>query len=102
MLGAQSDPLFLTRTEKVNQRQIAAALREAVFTPGKPGSLKIIADTGNVDYFIRRAIETLKYSLSSPTKNQKTDYLTIALSLIALSKVTINEQISSFDSVHEK
>ena len=76
----------------MNKRQIAATLREAVFTPGKPGPLKIIADVGDVDYFIRRATETLKCSLSSPTKNQKIDYLNQALSLIAMGKVTLNDE----------
>ena len=72
----------------MNKRQIATALREAVFTPGKPGPLKIISDVGNPDYYIKRSIEFLARSLESPTQEQKTYYLNMALSLIALAKVT--------------
>ena len=72
----------------MNKRQIAKALREAIFTPGKPGPLKIIADVGNADYYINRSIEFLTLSLESPTIDQCLYYQNMALSLIALAKVT--------------
>lgn len=76
----------------MNKRQITKALREAAFTPNKPGPLKIIADVGNTDYYITRAIEFLALSLESPSYDQCTYYLNMALSLIALAKVEINEK----------
>ena len=76
----------------MNKRQIARALREAVFTPGKLGPLKIIADVGDADYYINRAREFLTLSLDSPTIEQQFYYLDMALSLIALAKVTKTEE----------
>ena len=79
----------------MNKRQIAKALREAVFTPGKPGPLKIIADVGDADYYINRAREFLTLSLESPSIDQHIYYLNMALSLIALAKVNINEETNN-------
>ena len=76
----------------MNKRQIAAALREAVFTPGKRGPLQVIADVGDVDYYIRRAAEFLTLSLTALTEDQCFKYLNNALSLIALAKVTIDSE----------
>ncbi len=81
----------------MNKRQIAKALREAVFTPGKPGPLQIISDVGNVDYYINRSREFLTLSLTSLTQCQKLYYLNMALSLIALAKVEINPEPKSTD-----
>ena len=76
----------------MNKRQIAKALREAVFTPGKPGPIKIIADVGSTDYYINRSREFLTLSLESPTFDQCTHYLNMALSLIALAKVNMDNE----------
>jgi len=75
----------------MNKRQITATLREASFSPGKLGPMKIIADVGNVDYYINRSREFLSLSRSALTLEQKRYYLNMALSTIALAKVTIDE-----------
>lgn len=69
------------------QRQIAAALRDAVFAPGKPGPMKVIADVGNFDYYIRRAQELLINVHCAPTADQRDHYLQHVLSVLALAKV---------------
>jgi hypothetical protein len=71
-------------TLKITKRQLQAALRESVFTPKDPGPLKAIVDVGNRDYYIRRAKEFLDLSL----ENGSYPYLTLAISLIALAKLT--------------
>lgn len=75
----------------MNKTQIAKALREAVFAPSKQGPLKVIADVGNLDYYIRRAMESLLLSLTALTADQRIAYLNTALSLIALAKVTVQD-----------
>lgn len=75
----------------MNKTQIAKALREAVFAPSKQGPLKVIADVGNLDYYIRRAVESLTLSLTALTTDQRVAYLNTALSLIALAKVTVQD-----------
>lgn len=75
----------------MNKSQIAKALREAAFSPGKQGPLKIIADVGNINYYIRRAMEFLTLSLTALTPEQKVEYFNNALSMIALAKVKTQE-----------
>jgi hypothetical protein len=79
--------------KEMNKTQIAKALREAVFAPGKQGPLKIVADVGNLDYYIRRASENLILSLTALTTDQRVYYLNTALSLTALAKVTAQESL---------
>ena len=69
------------------KREIAAALRSAIFSPGKPGPLRVIADVGDLNYYIRRAQELLTLSLTALTTEQRDHYLTTALSILALAKV---------------
>lgn len=76
----------------MTKNQISAALREATFNPNKLGPLKVIADVGDIDYYIRRAIEFLILSLSAFTSEQQLHYLNTALSLVALAKVKINDK----------
>ncbi|KKN17632.1 hypothetical protein LCGC14_0963840 [marine sediment metagenome] len=76
----------------MNKSQIAKALREAAFTPGKPGPLKVIADVGNINYYIRRATEFLTLSLTALTREQRVKYFDNALALTALAKVETQEQ----------
>ena len=70
----------------MNKREITKKLRESTFAPNKPGALKIIADVGNSDYYIKRAIEMLRHSeVQTPLwkKQSRRD----AISLIALARV---------------
>ncbi len=76
----------------MNKSQIARALREAVFTPNKLGPMKIIADVGNTNYYVRRATEFLTLSLTALTRDQRVKYFDSALGLIALAKVKTQEQ----------
>lgn len=70
----------------MNQTQISKKLNDSKFAPNKPGPLKIIADVGCSDYYIKRAIELLRRSeVQEPGKQaaMRTD----AISLIALARV---------------
>ncbi len=70
----------------MNKTQIAKKLRESVFAPNKPGPLKIIADVGNSEYYIKRAIEMLRHSEVQEELVQKQSRVD-AISLIALARV---------------
>ena len=88
----------MTKKPRVTKTQIAAALREAVFVPTKPGPLKVIVDVGNHYYYMTRARELLALASESPSNPQRLKYLNMALSLIAISKVRIqNEDTISFN-----
>ena len=70
----------------MNKTQIAKKLRDSVFAPNKPGTLKIIADVGSSDYYIKRAIEMLRHSevqIGFEQEHSRVD----AISLIALARV---------------
>lgn len=75
----------------MNKRQIIKALTTAAFTPGKSGPLKVIADVGNINYYIRRAIEFTTLSLTALTREQRIKYFDNALGMIALAKVKTQE-----------
>lgn len=77
----------------MTKTQIAKALREAAFAPNVRGPLKVVADVGNLEYYIRRAMESLTFSLTALTADQQIDYLDTALSLTALAKVTIQNEM---------
>ena len=80
-----------TRGRKTKQNPsktaIAKVLREAVFDPREPGPLKIIADVGQADYYVRRAQEFLVPPVAGspvvPSLNIKN-----AIALLALAVVT--------------
>lgn len=78
----------------MNQRKIAAALRESVFAPNKPGPLKVVADVGNADYYILRAIEEAGNASATMKEYRalRKSQLTKAISLLALAKVTLDEE----------
>ncbi len=76
----------------MNKSQIAKALREAAFTPSKLGPMKIIADVGNINYYVRRATEFLILSFTALTQDQRVKYYDSAMGLIALAKVKTQEQ----------
>lgn len=76
----------------MNQRQIAHALQSAVFAPGKPGPMKIIADVGNFDFYVRRVQELLTRVLDAPTADQRDNLLTMSLSVLALAKIENNDE----------
>ena len=70
----------------MNKTQLAKKLRESAFAPNNPGTLKIIADVGNSEYYIKRAIEMLRHSeVQEPIWKEvsRRD----AISLIALARV---------------
>ena len=77
----------------MNKSQIAKALKEAVFTPGKLGPMKVIVDVGDVNYYIRRATEFLTLSLTALTRDQRVMYLDSALGLIAVAKVKTQDEM---------
>ena len=70
----------------MNKKEISSKLRESAFAPNKPGPLKIIADVGNSDYYIKRAIEMLRHSEVQEPFQQKQSRKD-SISLIALARV---------------
>ena len=73
--------------KSMNKTQISKKLKDSVFAPNKPGPLKIIADVGNSDYYITRAIELLRRSEVQASVNIKRGMRIDAISLIALARV---------------
>ncbi len=76
-------------TPPPSKTAIAKCLREAVFNPREHGPLRVIADTGNPEYYVTRAVEFLQtaklYGLDAVESRQE---LQKALGLIALALVT--------------
>ena len=70
----------------MNKTQISKKLRDSTFAPNKPGPLKIIADVGNSDYYIKRAIEMLRHS-EIQGEVRKRESRIDAISLIAFARV---------------
>ncbi len=89
----------MTKKRSITRSQITVALREATFTPSKLGPLKIIVDVGNTDYYITRAREFLVLAAQSPSMAQRLKYLNMALSLIAISKVRIQNEPDFTDAI---
>ncbi|MEE9548731.1 MAG: hypothetical protein V3V68_05185 [Nitrosomonadaceae bacterium] len=85
----------------MNQRQITKALSSATFAPGKPGPLKVIADVGNINYYIRRAMEFLTLSLTALTKAQRVKYFDSALGMVALAKVKTQNEVDKQKQARE-
>ncbi len=86
----------------MNKRQITKALSTAAFTPGKLGPMKVIADVGNINYYVRRATEFLTLSLTALTREQRIKYFDSALGLIALAKVKTQETEKDEVFVHPR
>lgn len=72
---------------KITKRQVQVTLRESVFTPRDPGPLRAIIDVGNREYYIRRAKEFLDRAIETKSNAQ----LTLAISLLALAKLSEND-----------
>lgn len=74
-----------------SQTSIRKVLSESAFDPRVPGPLKVIADTGNVEYLVTRAIEFLREGQygADATRPMDRDKLTQAISLLALAKVKL-------------
>ena len=68
----------------MNKTQIAKKLRDSIFAPNKPGHLRIIADVGNSEYYIKRAVELLRHSEvdAANARDMRID----AISLVALAR----------------
>jgi hypothetical protein len=73
----------------ITKRKIAAALRESAFSPRDDKAMKVILDVGDVDYYVRRAIELLTTVLENKNHTERVRELTWAISLLAVSKVRI-------------
>ncbi len=79
----------MKRKSKITKRELAAILRESAVAPNKPGPLKIIIDVGDVQYYMRRAMELVTLTLISPTVDQQEYYLEQAIFLLGVAKHTI-------------
>lgn len=73
------------------QRELAAALRESVFSPHKPGPMKIIVDVGNVNYYTRRGCELATLAQTALTAEQASVYLTQAIAILGVAKLIIKK-----------
>lgn len=66
---------------KLNKTSVRQILRILEFDPKKPGSLKIILDSGNNTYYKFRAIEII----NEAAINQNIENLDLAIQLLILS-----------------
>jgi len=73
---------------KITKRNLAAVLRESVFSPSVPGPLKVIVDVESTDYYVRRAIEMCTRYLDEFANPES---LTRAISLLALAKLNAKD-----------
>jgi len=82
----------MSRTTGVNASRIKAVFRSCVFTPAKPGPMKIIADVGDPQYYIMRASEILETQIQGK-HTKDTDELRKAIGLLALAvaEIELNE-----------
>lgn len=73
-------------SQKCSLTQIRKTLQQCQFNPKEPGPMKVIADTGNKEYYLLRAMETIQGAreLANPTKE-----LRQAIGLLALALVEI-------------
>ncbi len=71
---------------KINQRQLAATLKESAIAPNKSGPVKIMLEAGDPRYLMQRSVELCKLAISSPTPNQQVDYLEKAISILGVAK----------------
>jgi hypothetical protein len=71
----------------MNKTQISKKLKDSLFAPNKPGPLKIIADVGSSEYYIKRAIELLRRSEVQEGLQVQMVMRRDAISLIALARV---------------
>lgn len=77
---------------KINQRQLAATLKESAIAPNSPGPVKIMMEAGDPRYLMQRAVELCKLAISSPTPNQQVNYLGKAISILGIAKFFISER----------
>jgi hypothetical protein len=75
---------------KPTKTKIASALRDGIFDP-KYGVMSVVADVGYPLYYITRARELLLLAEGCDDSMARDEYLTTALRLIALAKVTGKE-----------
>lgn len=67
----------------MTKTKITKILNDCKFNPRKPGPLKVVADVGDTDYYIKRAIEILTSEANTLGKDK--EYMKRAISLIALA-----------------
>lgn len=73
---------------KATQTQIRNVLKAVTFNPKKPGPLKVIVESGNVDYFYQRAVEQLRMAQQLRGNGQSgAQEALVAMQLIALAIV---------------
>lgn len=75
--------------QKVNKTNIAAILRESVFSPRDDLFMNIISDVGNTDYYITRAIEELRTSRYTVGSEEISKKVKRAISLLALARLSL-------------
>lgn len=80
----------MARTKGVNASRIKAVYRSCVFTPAKPGPMKIIADVGDPQYYIQRSAEILELQIQSPEKDTEELRKAIGLLALAVAETEIN------------
>lgn len=73
---------------KITKTQISKILNDCKFNPRIPGPAKIIADVGNYEYYIKRAIEILQVTLASEDLGESNLQQAIALLALAIANET--------------
>jgi hypothetical protein len=70
------------------ERQVKELLRQCSFNPRKDHDYKIIADVGDKDYYITRALELLTVAKNA-TISRQDELLKTAVSLITLARLEL-------------
>lgn len=88
---------------KFTERQVKRLLIESAFNPRKDHDYKVIADVGNIDYYMRRGTELATEAIQSPEKHQDR-LLRAAISLLVLARLNLpcNQTISPKKGVEKK
>lgn len=76
----------------ITRNQLAATLRESVFTPSKPGPMQVVLDVGDVNYYIRRALEFVTFASENFTPDSRIMYLENAITLLAVAKFQLKKE----------
>jgi hypothetical protein len=76
----------------VTKKQIQKVLSEVSFTPSKDKMMQIVMDSGNDDYYLRRAKELLTQLINNHFPPFKSDAIIMIMRLLALVQVNQNER----------
>lgn len=74
---------------------INKVLAEAKFNPSKDTILGIIAENGNLEYYLRKVVDVSKEVMANPTNPKTQENLTLAIRLLTLAKLQAPNESNS-------